>query len=650
MKLFAKTMVLLLTIGLLSACHKDDNIDEPQPEPEKSQQTASDTLAISNKYTTIATLMSNLTGITKLESDFASKRYEPTYGQADNEAATSRTVVLETVEEAEADFRNLIGKYADDIVSTTPDGISLNLNDIPTKTGETFSFGTLTFHRGDGSANLGYVEVNIPAIPHLERIEYKSATAIGDNASSPYLEGDVVFCHNRDYYCTGFYLCVKAYGSGEGVLVHFCVNEPGGDETINLDGDDEGCWYPYNVSKGHTATLSDIKAYADFILQQKGKLELVKNYLNGDLSEKPLASGKMWHLFPEGFNNNSGVVFKSSDGRGARIRFNASWYSLWYWFYDERVSHYFEVPYNCNNIFNIKQDEFRYIEDDTWDSHYGEKWNYTMNVIHFTSSPVPGITKEFTPVSGSNIAHKDDGVNASQKHLGWCYADNHRLYENASLAIAGGHTPLGIVVYVSDGSEEGDNITEGYGHGLVMAYRNANRYSTRWNPGSSAIVELDDYIYTQFVNKSTGAAAALSDFKGILKTDYLSDVNSYSAKNASDYSPKVTDEMKTSSWFIPSAAQWIAIMCSPGLGGAKKPSTSDGFPTYMENGSGNPFANINKYINDPAVTRTFFEASDTYWSSSAFNGSVGVYLAGNSTRLTWWNSSSYAFVRPIFAF
>lgn len=647
MKRFTKAIAILLMIGALAACHNDDdNNDEPQTiDPASKQEDNADSIALADKYTTISLVMSKLTGVTKLEGDFLSKNYEPTYGQADDNAATTRIVVLENVDAAEADFLNIIGTYGAKFVTKTADGLAISLKDVPTKDDGTLDFGSLTFHRGDGTASLGYVEVNVPAIPHLERIEYKTAAAIGENATSPFLKGDVIFCSNN--YCTGYYLCVKESSSGQGVLVHFGINEPGGDESINLDGDSEGCWYPYNCDKGHTATLDDIRAYADFMLTEKGKLELVKNYLDGDLVEQPSRSGKMWHLFPEGFNNDEGVVFHSSDWRGARIRFKASWQVISYYWWDWRVSHYFEVPQNCSDMFDISEDSFRYIEDGTWNSHYGEKWNYTMNVIHFGSSEPAGCKKEFSPVSGSNTAHKDDAKNADKRHLGWCYADNNRLYENASKAKLYGHTPLGILVYVSDGSEEGDKITEGYKHGLVMAYNNANRYSTRWNPGGSSIVDLDDGIYTQFVKNG---AAALSDADGVTKTDYLGKMNSYSVQNVKNYSPKAPGGYKSTAWFIPSTAQWIAIMCSPGLGGAKKPSSSSGMPVYMENGSGNPFQNINRYINDPAVTRTFFTDDNTYWSSSAFNGSTGVYLSGKSTRLTWWNSGEYAFVRPVFAF
>ena len=38
-----------------------------------------------------------------------------------------------------------------------------------------------------------------------------------------------------------------------------------------------------------------------------------------------------------------------------------------------------------------------------------------------------------------------------------------------------------MVVYVSDGSDEGSDITEGYGHGLVMAYNNCSSVTQkRW--------------------------------------------------------------------------------------------------------------------------------------------------------------------------
>lgn len=640
---FTKAIVLLMMVGTLAACHKDDdNNDEPQPIDPASQQDANaDSIALADKYTAIATVMSKLTGATKLEGDFATNTYEPTYGQADDDNATTRVVVLETVDAAEADFLGIIGNYGAEFVDKTTDGQTFSLKDIPTKDGGTFDFGTMAFHRGDGTASLGYVEVSIPAIPHLERIEYKTAAAIGDNATSPFLKGDIIDCSSN--YCTGYYLCVREYNSGQGVLVHFSINEQGGDESINLDGDSDGCWYPYNVSKGHTATLDEIRAYADFMLTEKGKLELIKNYLDGDLVEQPSRSGKMWHLFPEGFNNTEGVVFHSSDWRGARIRYDATWQEISYYWWDWRVSKYFEVPQNCSNIFDISEGSFRYIEDGTWDSHYSEKWNYTMNVIHFGSTAPAGCKKVFSPVSGSNTAHKDDAVNAEKRHLGWCYADNNRLYENASKAKLYGHTPLGIVVYVSDGSSNADRITEGFGHGLVMSYFHANSvngtaYTTRWNPGGDVIV--DDYI--------TSSNSAFDDYDGLAKTDELAFIGSPAAKAVKEYTPKAPGGYKTSDWFIPSVGQWVAILCSPGLGGVAKPSSKNGMPVNIENGSINAYNNIDKYL-----TGTYFHkfSDRSFWTSSSWKGYGGIMLRNyNGTSFGGYSSGSYAFARPVFAF
>ena len=99
-----------------------------------------------------------------------------------------------------------------------------------------------------------------------------------------------------------------------------------------IDGDNEGCWYPYNNDKGHTATLSDIRSYAAFMLNNPRAMQVAKDFLDGKFTDVPPLSGRKSDLFSEGFCNDRGVVWHSSDSRAAAIRFNATWEEIsYYW-------------------------------------------------------------------------------------------------------------------------------------------------------------------------------------------------------------------------------------------------------------------------------------------------------------------------------
>ena len=375
-----------------AACKDDDNT------PKNPDQTSVDESSIeAQKIFAASSILQNLAGLRIFNDESLTKTYESVYGiSAEDGSEMVRTKIFSTLDEAEEDFLLIVGQSA--LLTTTSDGYTVSIQDLPLKDGKTIQFGTLTFHRGDGGRLLGYVEVDIPCLPHLERIEYKTADAVGTNgSSSAYLLGDIVFVSSNYGYCPGFYLCVRQCNEGEGVLVHLGINEPGGNESINLDGDNEGCWYPYNNDKGHTATLSDIRSYAAFMLNNPRAMQVAKDFLDGKFTDVPPLSGRKSDLFPKGFCNDRGVVWHSSDSRAAAIRFNATWEEISYYWWDWRVSHYFVVPQDCTNPGSISQNSFRYIEDDTWDEHCNKMWNYTINVIHFYGDQrISGVTTILT--------------------------------------------------------------------------------------------------------------------------------------------------------------------------------------------------------------------------------------------------------------
>ena len=614
-------------------------------------------LQLLHQQSAIINIIKTLTGTEEVTIPL--NTYEPNYGIVlDESNPLLRIVVCETTEQAEADFRSIVGY--NDLLTPTSDGYTVSLRNVPwDEEGTTVTLGTLTFHRGDGTENMGSIDVDIRCIPTLGRIDYLPRAIMPENGpnDSPYLLGDLVYLPRGNTYCSGYYVCVRQTTSGSGgLLVHLCEGEARDDETINLDGDSQGCWYPFNNSKGMKTESGHIEAYISFLMEEKTLVDNIKFYLNGKIHDrKPSQSGKLKHVLPGGFNNEQGYVYKSTNGKGARIFYDAEYTDEnYYWIFGGtfRRAKYWWVTNNCTgkSWTYVYPTTYDYYKDKTWNGFADDANPFTMNVITFKKSPVSGATIEYSPTT-QNVTFENDARFATKTHLGWVYTSSNRLYENASKAKRAGQQPIGVLVYVNDGSDFGNMVTEkenGGGHGLVMAYGLGSNKSVRWNFSNSSLVSLDESMdFPQFVNKTNGTTAALTDGNGSGKTRELSYLGSKAAQLALDYKPEAP--LQSMGWMLPSAGQWIAIRCD-GLGGAKRPSPSNAFPTFFESGSGDPYENIDKHINDGAVNRYRFSKSDKYWSSSAYNSTTGIYLEGNSICLTWYNWSQYAYVRPVFAY
>ena len=350
--------------------------------------------------------MRNLAGLENVTPDVINTTYEPTYGMTlDGEGATVRVVKCESTEEAEQSFRAIAGLDSTDAVrmyTPTPDGYVLSLKDLPIlENGKTFSLGTLTFHRDGGPRRYGWVEVDIPCIPHLERIDYLSPDAFPDNAgtNSAYQLGDIVYVSRGSGYSSGYYLCIQPYAYNDGWLVHLCINEPGDDQTINADGDSEGCYYPYNKDKGQSTTYDMINTYCNFICNNQGKVANIKKFLNGEaLNLKPTVSGCLHHIFPEGFNNDKGVPFVMWDGRDAAIWYDGYVTKEYAWV----PAYYYREARFCwvsKNVRYWKDGSYKYVKDSEWNSMWNTKWNYCMNAIRFTTETINGATIDYSPLN-----------------------------------------------------------------------------------------------------------------------------------------------------------------------------------------------------------------------------------------------------------
>ena len=229
-----------------------------------------------------------------------------------------------------------------------------------------------------------------------------------------------------------------------------------------------------------------------------------------------------------------------------------------------------------------------------------------------------------------------EATTATQAHVGWVYGSDGNLYPSADYAKGHKASAVGIVAYVNDGSDFGNKATEkasGAGHGLVLSMKQAT--SPNYN---SFGISTGSGTFASTIGNSM--ANAKNDFDGLAKTKHLKEKN-VPAANVLGYmgaAPKGGTD-----WFIPSTGQWIAMLCKPGLGGAE-------IPTGTALNSGFNIDGTSKLASTASANggHGFYAMT---WTSSGFNGSTGIYLVnGGSPRFSWYNSGTFAYVRPVFAF
>lgn len=660
-------LCLLCALCAVTACHDDSDGTDSRIETEDGKVYVPDSLLTDAERVLLAqqsatlSILSALTGDADPTALIDGGTYEPTYGRVINTASPLvRSVLCDDTEEATRAFLAIVGADESDddaadadgqpstatLVTATPDGLSISLVDMPLlPDGKTLTLGTLTFHRDAADGRVGYIDVAIPSIPHLERIDFLTSLPDNGGAATAYYIGDLVY-YEGNKYAKGYYLCVQQADNADGILVHLCINDPGGDETKNLDGDNDGCWYPYNKDQGSPTTFDHCKAYVGFILNNPEKVENIKMFLRGDAALKqPHRSGKLDNIFPQGFNNDQGAAFYSSDNRWAAIHYNAYFGSYaWIPAYSNRYAQYCLVRHNCKSKSDLWDKEFKYVKDSKWNSFYKQNWNYTMNVIHFEGDPVSGAMLDYSPTK-EKLSFKNDAENVTKAHLGWCYADNDRLYETPQEAVAAGHTPLGIIVYVNDGSSTlgsawADAVTEaanGFGHALVMAYSGPKWTETL----NGENIYTADNGFDHYLDKERFQSALEDTGSGWERTTSLVYTDFKPAVKAVAYTPKAP--RYTTGWFVPTAAQWLAMIGPDGLGGASYPDGSGsiraGFASTYETFN----QRLNLYSGSILLDRT------SYWVNSAFDDSTPAVILFNAYTafLTNYNTG---YVRPVFAY
>lgn len=134
-----------------------------------------------------------------------------------------------------------------------------------------------------------------------------------------------------------------------------------------------------------------------------------------------------------------------------------------------------------------------------------------------------------------------------------------------------GVSVIGIIVYVNDGSDIGNALTEkngdNYGHALVMSLRNVFSTGKAWgNKGT---------LYTSNTITSPAQTMEQSRLSGLANTQTInaSGRTDMAAYAASQYRSGQSDDLSnTTGWFLPSIGQWIYTISKDGFGGANPAS------------------------------------------------------------------------------
>ena len=133
-----------------------------------------------------------------------------------------------------------------------------------------------------------------------------------------------------------------------------------------------------------------------------------------------------------------------------------------------------------------------------------------------------------------------------------------------------------------------------------------------------------------------------NDFDGLAKTKWLA---ANGSKAASKLSRIGATPAGCTDWFIPSTGQWIAMLCTPGLGGAEIPSDQNLFTPFNINGA----AKVSRAMRANGGMMLM----EKLWTSSAYNTTNIIWLVNDNDILYFQGFSAWrtvTYVRPAFAF
>lgn len=331
--------------------------------------------------------------------DIESTTYEPTIGSVrDASQPMTRSVRVDSASDSEEYFRSMV--FDGTFIRTTSDGCIIDLTGLDIREdGRKQDFGTLTFHRGGDGSNVGYAEVRIPCIPHLERIDYKTKEQWGENGyESPCILGDI-------YFGKGVYwICVDESESADekGVLVNL---EPGYGTLHHLLWDAN-----YEADNDCFPKLNDIKAYlrlcaADWYASKKRRIINNPKYTNKIFPRLCDSNSRKkfdWNYREEnaGFamleedysfrdesngHDFAAIVYDANKEGGKKYLVTGS---------KKRYMYYLKIPCQTIRDEGTSGEKYGSRSDNDFYEFYNEHWMYICNAVYFTTQMPSGFIRE----------------------------------------------------------------------------------------------------------------------------------------------------------------------------------------------------------------------------------------------------------------
>ena len=278
-KIWNLAMMLLLTTGF-AACSDSNDENGGGTTPEQKHGLTEEQMM---QREAVASVLNMLTGENFCDTtdvDFEGRTYEATIGVVRNESRPSeRSIKVRTATLAEGFFRSLVGG-ASELITETADGCKIDLTNLDChSTGRKQSLGTLTFHRAEGGDNIGYADIDIPCIPSLQRISYKTQDQWGDNGTweSPIGYGEVFVGKGR------YWICVRESEGKNPDLAGVLINMQSGkgDWTPLYDNERWAAWKPANdvlPAKFSNAILQYIELCGDSHFAEKKSKIMKQSY------------------------------------------------------------------------------------------------------------------------------------------------------------------------------------------------------------------------------------------------------------------------------------------------------------------------------------------------------------------------------------
>lgn len=327
---------------------------------------------------------------------------EPCYGQAfEGDNDFERTVIVTNAAGAESSFCSLAG-WREDILEGTADGYRIDLSSI--------GVGRLEFFRTPDGSNLGYATVDIPCIPHLQRITYKRTDQLGDNAPIPYIQspalyGDVYLHDGRYYICTRETTGYTKDSSG--ILV--CMEAGKGTNwSYHISDESWGCWKPKqswadgDLIDSYLLLCADPEFTQDkarIIKKWPGKVFPLPQRWSSHDKQETVGDGTwgfaalepgyshVTHYKDNYADEKSHSDRRKDDWKGVRVviirdategdyRF---WSARWW-----RRCHHYVLPWICKWDKGIYSDTHMYTSQEEWDQFFNTSpIVYTMNAVRF---------------------------------------------------------------------------------------------------------------------------------------------------------------------------------------------------------------------------------------------------------------------------